>query len=108
MPGGSSINAISGATYIRHMNLQGTVSVFSTLLNRSIYGDKAFAPFGEVYNVGLGGGGETDFAGLSQDTLTGVNDSATRKQYPNQGRWLSPDPAGLGAVDLSNPQTRTK
>lgn len=105
MPGGSSINALSGSTFIRHMNLQNTASVFSSLLNRQVYEDKAFAPFGEVYNVGLAGGGETDFAGLSQDTLTGVNDSATRKEYPNQGRWLSPDPAGLSATDTSNPQT---
>jgi RHS repeat-associated protein len=105
MPGGSSVNQTSGSTLIRHLNLQGTASVLSTLGNRSINIDKAFAPFGEVYNVGLAGGGETDFAGLSQDTLAGVNDSATRKQYPNQGRWLSPDPAGLSAVDPSNPQT---
>jgi RHS repeat-associated protein len=105
MPGGSSINQTSGSTLIRHLNLQGTASALSTLGNRSLNIDKAFAPFGEVYNVGLAGGGETDFAGLSQDTLTGVNDSATRKQYPNQGRWLSPDPAGLAAVNFGNPQT---
>jgi RHS repeat-associated protein len=105
MPGGSSMNTLSGQTEIRHMNLQGTVSVLSTLLGRSINEDKAFAPFGEVYNVGAAGIGETDFAGMSQDTLTGMNDSATRKQYPNQGRWLSPDPAGLAAVNFGNPQT---
>jgi len=28
-----------------------------------------------------------------------------RRYSPVQGRWISPDPAGLGAVDPSNPQT---
>ncbi|HVI07862.1 MAG TPA: RHS repeat-associated core domain-containing protein [Candidatus Binatia bacterium] len=63
------------------------------------------APFGEVYNIGLAGNGETEFAQMSQDTLTGMNDAMFRKQSASQGRWLSPDPSGLGAVDWTSPQT---
>jgi RHS repeat-associated protein len=32
-------------------------------------------------------------------------DTPNRELHPIQGRWLSPDPAGLVAVDPSNPQT---
>ncbi len=28
-----------------------------------------------------------------------------RRYNPTQGRWISPDPAGLSAVDPTNPQT---
>jgi hypothetical protein len=28
-----------------------------------------------------------------------------REYHPTQGRWISPDPAGLAAVDLTNPQS---
>lgn len=28
-----------------------------------------------------------------------------RRYNPVQGRWISPDPAGMAAVDLTNPQT---
>jgi len=37
--------------------------------------------------------------------LRDLDDAAARELHPNQGRWISPDPAGLAAVDLSNPQT---
>ena len=42
---------------------------------------------------------------MRKPNLQGRNDTATRKQYPNQGRWLSPDPAGLAAVNPSSPQS---
>jgi RHS repeat-associated protein len=32
-------------------------------------------------------------------------DSATRELHPVQGRWISPDPAGMAAVDVTNPQS---
>jgi len=35
----------------------------------------------------------------------GLVDFLFRRYPPAQGRWISPDPAGLGAVDISNPQT---
>jgi RHS repeat-associated protein len=32
-------------------------------------------------------------------------DFPLREQHSTQGRWLSPDPAGLAAVDITDPQT---
>ena len=45
------------------------------------------------------------FTGMENDSETGLNHTWFRQQSPMQGRWLSPDPAGLAAVDLSNPQS---
>ena len=46
-----------------------------------------------------------DFTGDTQDTVAGSYDTPNREQNPNQGRWISPDPAGLGAADFNNAQT---
>jgi hypothetical protein len=35
----------------------------------------------------------------------GLYDFLLRQQSSTQGRWLVPDPAGLAAVDPTNPQT---
>ena len=36
---------------------------------------------------------------------TGIYDFPLRQQSASQGHWLVPDPAGLAAVDPTNPQT---
>ena len=41
----------------------------------------------------------------TQDITLGLYDFSFRQQSSAQGRWLVPDPAGLAAVDLTNPQT---
>jgi RHS repeat-associated protein len=38
-------------------------------------------------------------------TVSGMHDFLMRKLTAVQGRWMSPDPAGLAAVDFSNPQS---
>src|SRR5581483_980841 len=45
------------------------------------------------------------FTGQNQDTAAGLYDFLFREQAPVQGRWISPDPAGAAAVDITNPQT---
>src|ERR1019366_10164055 len=65
--------------------------------------DRAYAPFGETY-------AETattnrDFTGQTKDTTPGLYDFLFRQQSQSQGRWLVPNPAGLAAVDMTNPQT---
>jgi len=65
--------------------------------------DRAYAPFGEPY-------AETattnrNFTGQTEDTTPGLYDFLFRQQSQSQGRWLVPDPAGLAAVDITNPQT---
>jgi len=68
----------------------------------------AYAPYGEDYN----GSGTTDlaFTDQNQDTAKGgwstnLYDFILREYRTAHGRWTSPDPAGLGAVDPTNPQT---
>ena len=49
-----------------------------------------------------------DFAfngGSKMDMFLGMYDTPARELHPVQGRWIQPDPAGLAAVDPSNPQT---
>ncbi|MGH9771901.1 MAG: RHS repeat-associated core domain-containing protein [Candidatus Acidiferrales bacterium] len=44
------------------------------------------------------------FARNNEDTTTNLYDAQFR-EYGIQGRWPSPDPAGMAAVDPTNPQS---
>jgi RHS repeat-associated protein len=67
-----------------------------------MYLDLAYAPFGEPY--AQSGTTDLSFTGQRQDTVAGLYDFPAR-ECSYQGRWPSPDPAGLAAVDPSNPQS---
>src|ERR1700746_1876814 len=67
-----------------------------------MYLDIAYAPFGEPY--AQSGTADPSFTGQRQDTVSGLYDFPAR-EYSIQGRWPSPDPAGLAAVDPTNPQS---
>jgi RHS repeat-associated protein len=71
---------------------------------QSFYYDLAYAPFGEAYNQ-FGTSAGSIFAGNTGDTMASTYDTPNREVNPNQGRWISPDPAGMGAVDITNPQS---
>jgi RHS repeat-associated protein len=88
--------------YWRHSDWLGSSRIASTP-SQTVYYDASYAPFGENYNET----GTTDrsFTGQTQDTTPGLYDFLFREQSPVQGRWLAPDPAGLAAVNLTNPQT---
>src|SRR5579871_6378098 len=45
------------------------------------------------------------FTGDERDSETGLDHTLFRQYSSNTGNWLSPDPAGLAAVDPSNPQS---
>jgi RHS repeat-associated protein len=62
-----------------------------------------YAPYGEPY--AQAGTTDLSFTGQDQDTVSGMYDFLYRKYVPVQGRWLSPDPAGLAAVNPGSPQT---
>jgi len=64
---------------------------------------QAFAPFGERYAVKSTPPG--DSTGMMNDTASDLYDFLYREQHNGQGRWISPDPAGLAAADPLNPQT---
>ena len=64
--------------------------------------ETAYGPFGEP--LPIGGSSTAAFTGMSQDTVSALYDFPAR-EYGYQGRWPSPDPAGLGSVDVKDPQT---
>jgi len=74
-----------------------------TTLSRTMDHANAFAPYGEKY-AGAGAS-DLNFTGQDQDTVSGLYDFLYREYSPGQGRWISPDPAGTGAVDVRNPQS---
>jgi len=59
------------------------------------------------------GAADVSFTGQETDTTPATANGTTpamydfllRKYSPTQSRWLSPDPAGLAAVDMTNPQS---
>ncbi len=71
--------------------------------NQTLASEEAYAPFGEAY-AGAGAG-EQMFTGKGQRLAAGIYDFPFRHYSPAQGRWLSPDPAGLAAVNPANPQS---
>ncbi|HET9305420.1 MAG TPA: RHS repeat-associated core domain-containing protein [Candidatus Sulfotelmatobacter sp.] len=107
LPGGGTLyeTGSSGSNqYLWHKDWLGSVRLASTVSSRSVYFDRGFAPFGETYD-NFGNTAENTFAGDAQDLFTGLFDTPNRELSSSEGRWLSPDPAGLSAVDPSNPQT---
>lgn len=58
----------------------------------------------EYQPVPLGEPRNTPFAGDDENTATDLYDAQFR-EYGIQGRWPSPDPAGIAAVNPSNPQS---
>jgi RHS repeat-associated protein len=103
LPGnGEAVYTASGLAYYRHADWLGSSRVASTP-SRTVYFDGAYAPFGEAY--AWTGTADLSFTGQTQDTLSGLHDFMFRRYNPVNGRWVSPDPAGLAAVDPMNPQS---
>jgi RHS repeat-associated protein len=109
-PGGAqAVYNSSGLQYYRHPDWLGSSRLASTT-SRTLYYSGAYAPFGENY-VPLGTQ-DLSFTGQNQDTessgaggVGGLYDFLYREHSPVQGRWLSPDPSGLAAVNASDPQS---
>jgi RHS repeat-associated protein len=63
-----------------------------------------YLPFGEL-NSADSGISTHKFTGDEHDSETNLEHTQFRKYSSALGRWLSPDPAGIGAVDPRNPQS---
>ena len=105
LPGGTQVKyAGSSISTYRLPDWLGSFRVGSNP-NRTYSWGIAFAPFGEQYatsgSPGLSFTGEQGTA----DTVNDEYDFLARKLHSAQGRWISPDPAGLGSVTLANPQS---
>jgi RHS repeat-associated protein len=100
--GGTAVYNSTGLAHYRHPDWLGS-SRLATTPSQTVYAYTGYAPFGENYE----GQGSTDlsFTGQNQDTVSGLDDFLYREYSPAQGRWISPDPSGLQAVDTTNPQS---
>jgi RHS repeat-associated protein len=101
LPGGAVAVYTPSLEYYRHPDHLGS-SRFASTLGRTMYSDVAYAPFGEPY--AQTGSTDLSFTGQTQDTASNLYDFPAR-EYGIQGRWPSPDPAGLAATDLTDPQS---
>jgi RHS repeat-associated protein len=107
LPGGATaVYNSSGLTYYRHADWLGSSRLASTP-SRTVYYDGAYAPYGE--NYAETGNVDRNFTGQNQDTVSSgaypLYDFLYREYHPVWGRWVSPDPVGLRAVDPTNPQS---
>ncbi len=105
LPGGGLVVYNAGPVLARywHADWQGTMRLLSNP-DRTFYHSAGYAPYGEIY-ASSANPFVPDFAGLLGDTASEVYDAEFRRYNPTQGRWLSPDPAGLAAADPTNPRS---
>jgi RHS repeat-associated protein len=112
LPGGGTAvyTTASGSSvaYYRHSDWLGSSRLASTpSAPTTVYSDIEYAPYGESY--GQSGTLDLNFTGQNEDTVpsstAGLYDFLFREYNPHHGRWISPDPAGFGAVNLAAPQS---
>jgi RHS repeat-associated protein len=102
LPGGAVAVYGGPSVYFYHPDFLGSAKLSSSS-SRTYSWSLAYAPFGEKY--ASSGTPDPAFTGQRQDTVaTGLYDFPAR-EYSIQGRWPSPDPAGLAAVNPANPQS---
>ena len=89
-----------GLDHYRHSDWLGSDRLCSSA-SRTVTCDIAYGPYGETY---ASSASDYSFTGMNQDTAANMYDFPAR-EYGPQGRWPSPDPAGIGAVDPTDPQT---
>lgn len=108
--GSQAVYNSSGLLYYAHPDLLGSIRL-ATTPGRTMYFDLAYAPFGETYAAS--GTPDPAYTGKMadtahrQDTAGGLYDFPAR-EYSIQGRWPSPDPAGVSATCTKNPQTQNR
>jgi RHS repeat-associated protein len=116
-PGGATLLQGHGGSgysyYFQHKDWLGSARISSNL-GPAIIDDRAFAPYGEMYdNFGSTSANENIFTGDTQDIVATGDccfDTPHRELSANQGRWISPDPAGAGwnlYGYTANPNTNT-
>jgi RHS repeat-associated protein len=106
LPGGSVLSQGGGATGVQVADWLGTIRAAYSYSGGSYEWSSAHAPFGETYVTTAGY--TEGFAGEARGDGNPSNSIywfPERTLRTSQGRWLSPDPAGMAAADPSNPQS---
>lgn len=92
----------AGTTYFITKDLLGSTRIVSGLGPATV-DSLDYYPFGAQI---VGDTATTHkFTGYERDTETSLDHAAFRQYSYSQNRWISPDPAGLAAVDPTNPQS---
>jgi RHS repeat-associated protein len=94
----------NATTYFSHSDWLGTVRAWSNVSGGSI-GTCTSLPFGDAQTCAGLSPNPWHYTGQPLDSENSLQHFLFRQESAIQGRWMSPDPAGLGAVDHSNPQT---
>jgi RHS repeat-associated protein len=94
----------NGTTYFNRSDNIGTPRV-STDYTGAVKRTETMGPFGDGFTESYAGLDFTGFAAGVWDQENNGDHFGAREYAKTQGRWLTPDPAGLAAVDPSNPQT---
>jgi RHS repeat-associated protein len=101
-PAGYLATYANGTTYFNHTDWLGTVRARSDMSGGAPESYTSL-PFGDLLSsIGIS---PVHFTGQERDTDSGMDHFLFRQYNATQGRWMSPDPAGMAAVDPMNPQT---
>jgi RHS repeat-associated protein len=101
--GGAAECNSSGLAYYRHADWLGSSRLASTVTApTAMYSSTAYDPYGGPY--AQAGTTDLSFTGQNSDIAGGLYDFPAR-EYSIQGRWPPPDPAGVAAVNPSDPQS---
>jgi RHS repeat-associated protein len=110
LPGGGNAvynwtSGSEGLDHYSHPDWLGNARIQTTPAG-DLWAQREYTPFGVAYDgTACPTGCDLLFNGGSQDTASSEYDTENRALHSVQGRWIQPDPAGLSAVDPSNPQT---
>jgi RHS repeat-associated protein len=103
--GGSQLAAYANSTtYFNHRDWLGSVRVWSDVSGTSV-GTCTGLPFGDGQSCAGTGPTPWRYTGLPYDSEDGLTHALFRQLSTTQGRWMTPDPAGMAAVDPTNPQS---
>jgi len=102
--GATAVYTSAGLDHYRHSDWLGSNRLSSTP-SRTVQWSGAYAPWGELYASSPPGSSDPSFTGQNSDTSSTGEYDFLYRQYGTQGRWPTPDPGGLAAVNPSSPQT---
>ena len=92
----------NSTTYFTHTHWLGTVRARSNVSGALVEGLSSL-PFGDSQTTS--GVSPVQFTGLDFDSESNLTHAWFRQHSATQGRWTSPDPAGVGVVDPGSPQS---
>ncbi len=95
---------VNGTTYFNHEDWEGTERVRSDM-SGVLYQNCMSGPYGDNYSCSPAAISPISFAGLEQDTESGLMHARFRYYNPRLGVWMSPDPSGTSASDRGDPQS---